>query len=939
MKSKIQINVDGRQSDDLIAWAIELKEGVGEPYRAVIDCASEKVRTPGELADQLLGKRIIVKITERFGDGAVSRSLNGIVSFVSHEGPASLRPDWLAQFGSEKPKGTLYRVVVEPKLSLLRFSRRTEDYPNTTPVAVIKSVLQRNGINPVVDSKYIAEEQYSDKVRFVQMDETDFDFLSRVMARYGLSYSFVHTPDGPEMLYLSDGRDYPSLSALEFVSLPGYSDGPVLAFDCTKHDGATFPMERFSSGRGITAERFSNRFLRPARSAAMQKEVGDAKSALAVFASEAPAGYDENADDGTLDKDFARMMEAGRVAMKIAGQRWHGLTKLLSAMPGRIVSLTGYLDASGDNDSAVKAKIVSATLTAQIGDEAHENFSISFESYDFSDDAEEKRFIPRAEVPRRASEMTRNVFEAVVCDRSGGWDGDTRNTIVVSPRSTPETPWIFLVANPAMDGVMDVAMTMPLGGRRQGFYRFPRVGERILVRNLGDRLVLAGYVPDWTGSFGDFPEDGDNWTRKGEMLRYTSPTGVREANGEYAEVGFSHYDDGAALMEQRILDGSVVSYLTALALEANDIERYNAVLNTVRPLAEEHRRNYFAAPGKETVKELREFAKKVTEMFAKKEPKPVGPQLRLFSDGTTVAYAKDGIEISTPGKLRLNAGEILINGRSAVTSTSEGCVRAASGAGTLTVNNAGVLARARRVIDAPGEYDSEIVIGATDGVCATGANVRLNGLFTASVTDALGGTIMASNGELRGSGAVVDMATAKRETLANSFKQLNKTSGLDKIEEVLSAWKSGKTPDGYPRSIHDLGPGAVALSASSTHAGGIPLGNFRGTMSGVTVSAENLSDTDSWAGQDSAGNAEALRRIPGGKEELTITQAELLRAQAFSGQMKTHAKALETVLNSVVDGKSSSVTIHGHSLDLNVQNLNDLSEHKSSDGAPGGGNA
>ena len=62
-----------------------------------------------------------------------------------------------------------------------------------------------------------------------------------------------------------------------------------------------------------------------------------------------------------------------------------------------------------------------------------------------------------------------------------------------------------------------------------------------------------------------------------------------------------------------------------------------------------------------------------------------------------------------------------------------------------------------------------------------------------------------------------------------------------------------------------------------------------------------------------------------------------MRTKAFIQQMNTHRQAVETVANSVVEGKSSSVTIHGHSLDLNVQNLNDLSEHHNGDGAPGPG--
>ena len=134
------------------------------------------------------------------------------------------------------------------------------------------------------------------------------------------------------------------------------------------------------------------------------------------------------------------------------------------------------------------------------------------------------------------------------------------NTIVTSPHSTAEMPWVFLVKNPNpgedANKVIDVAMTMPLGGKRAGLYHFPRVGERVFVMLTGDRAVLMGYVPDKTGSFSDFPEDGDKWARKATSLRYTPPTGEKKADGDYAEVGFSHERDVVEAVEQRIIDGT-----------------------------------------------------------------------------------------------------------------------------------------------------------------------------------------------------------------------------------------------------------------------------------------------------------------------------------------------------------------------------------------------
>ena len=969
MKSEIKIEVDGGALSDLVICGMALREGLSEPYRAEVTAFSEQPRTPAKLREEALGRRVSLRIVQDVEkEGTVTRYLCGIVTAVAHLGAKIQDAEIVSFCGTQKRRLSSYRLTIEPQLAQLAFTRRTLDYPDTTPLGVIKAVLGRNRISYSADGQYFDPEEYSGKVRFVQRDETDLAFIHRVMARYGISYTFTHAGKGSEQMVLSSGNDYPVPSALAFQGLEGYSDGKEALFSTEGMGKGAFRLTGFcaESRTGFTG--LKDGFLRPAQTKGLEKEAGDTGTARVWLRNEAPAGYGEDVDDTTLDKDFARFAAATKTAMRLAGDDWRGETPHIAAMPGKVLRITGFVDGEEGADEPVKARVTHADLAIDLLKRDDEVFRLTFAAQDFADDLQEKRWVSRFQGLKVAKfqgfgvaglqggEPSTNyqlpttncqlgLIEAVVCDRSGKIDDKgTLNTIVTSPHSTAEMPWVFLVKNPNPGGeddankVIDVAMTMPLGGKRAGLYHFPRVGERVFVMLTGDRAVLMGYVPDKTDSFGDFPADGDKWARKATSLRYTPPTGEKKADGDYSEIGFSHAKTAAEALEQRIIDGTAVAYLLELAIDANDNARYNGILNDDSPRIESARQDYFASAGSDSAKKVSDLAAElVSKHGIKDETDGSGVSLRLRSRGSISATANGDIEISTPGRVRINALDVLVNGQRAVNVQSEGTVLNSVGASVSAVNPNGVLLRSRRVLDAECEYDSSVVVGALDGVAVSGANVRLNGLFSATMADALGGCVSATGGELMQSGAAIDLATAKRDDVTKAFENLSEKSGLDRMNEVLEKWQAGTTPDGRPRSIADRDVGYYGLTRQTTKRGSTPTGNFRGTVSGLANASVDCTDTDCWAGLDAENSRESFEAIPGGNPNLTVTQRELLRAKAFAEQMSVHQKTVNSIANTVAGGKSSSVTIHGHSLDLNVQNLNDLSEQKNTDGAVGSG--
>jgi hypothetical protein len=90
----------------------------------------------------------------------------------------------------------------------------------------------------------------------------------------------------------------------------------------------------------------------------------------------------------------------------------------------------------------------------------------------------------------------------------------------------------------------EILMTMPLGGARSGLYRYPRIGEQVLVavEDTGGsaEYYQMGYVPSDSNPFNLVPEEGPEDSRRvfeqeGEVLRYANKA---YGGSAYSEIGF-----------------------------------------------------------------------------------------------------------------------------------------------------------------------------------------------------------------------------------------------------------------------------------------------------------------------------------------------------------------------------------------------------------------
>ncbi len=133
-----------------------------------------------------------------------------------------------------------------------------------------------------------------------------------------------------------------------------------------------------------------------------------------------------------------------------------------------------------------------------------------------------------------------------------------------------------------------VRLTMPTGGELNGLYRFPRVGEKVLVVIEGVSHYLMSYLPTAENPFS--PEDGDQtktepFDKQGQILRYKK-TGDNKADTPYSEIGFysetTEWKEAAGSSNSKIDDKSELPIIDKIKLTSTgDIESKAQNLNEI----------------------------------------------------------------------------------------------------------------------------------------------------------------------------------------------------------------------------------------------------------------------------------------------------------------------------------------------------------------------
>ncbi|MBB3808158.1 type VI secretion system Vgr family protein [Pseudochelatococcus contaminans] len=201
-------------SDVLIPTAISGSEALSELFEMKISMISSNA---GITADSLLGKPVTLKISR---PDAAPRAFNGIVAAFSAGGRAVS--------GHRR-----YQIVLRPKLWLLTLTADCRVFQNQSVVQIAETLLSEGTVSDFkkkgLTGTHVAREYC------VQYNETDYDFLRRILAEEGIYFYFQHG-DGAHTLVLSD-------------SAAGYGDcGEDSVYYAPPLSGETISIESWNPG-------------------------------------------------------------------------------------------------------------------------------------------------------------------------------------------------------------------------------------------------------------------------------------------------------------------------------------------------------------------------------------------------------------------------------------------------------------------------------------------------------------------------------------------------------------------------------------------------------------------------------------------------------------------------------------------------------------------
>lgn len=436
------------------------RERMSRPYAWDITVASR------ELDERAMGRAVLgrpVRLVIHGGEG--DRVVRGVVARASSA-------------GKHLHDRVAWRLRVVPRLRTLEHRRNSRIFQDMTAPDIVGAVLGEAG----VPFRRETEQEYTSRSYCVQYEETDLDFVHRVLAEVGIFYRFEHAGvdfpvDEPEVVVFGDRPRYQPIAGnarlVHRVQQPGG------ALRTEEHHVTSF-VRRAASGPVRYARR-DHDFQRPLAVLEASSDGGDRGAGRSRSPAEVYEHHGELAEIEAEQRLEATALEQLRRSTDVAAGRSH-CPRLL---PGRRFTLDEHEIASHDGDYVVTALDHEGRSPEITGgaEPIYEN---------------RLRAVPATTVfrpARRARQFVQVMETAVVVGPAGQeihtdahgrvkvqfhWDREGK-------RDERSSCWIRVV--------------QAWAGSGWGFQFVPRVGMEVLVAFLGgdpDRPMVVGCVPDAT---------------------------------------------------------------------------------------------------------------------------------------------------------------------------------------------------------------------------------------------------------------------------------------------------------------------------------------------------------------------------------------------------------------------------------------------------------
>ena len=186
---------------DISLFPLEIKgkESISDVYSYEIKCFS---RTDHNSLDKLHGTRLSCEIGEQY-NSLPARFIHGVVTKVIYNYDNSMQHTCI--------------IILQPEIAELASGKRTRVWSNIKPSDIVSTILEDSLFSPPRVILYKEQNLLEYKIQY---QESDLDFINRILSEAGIYYFFVHNRDKHIMTLADDPASHPKASYDKLEHLP-----------------------------------------------------------------------------------------------------------------------------------------------------------------------------------------------------------------------------------------------------------------------------------------------------------------------------------------------------------------------------------------------------------------------------------------------------------------------------------------------------------------------------------------------------------------------------------------------------------------------------------------------------------------------------------------------------------------------------------------------
>ena len=509
-----QINIDFQNKNQINATytKLTLNEYISKPFSAVIECNIPKKDTGSSnefISNPLsyINEHVYIKVSQKNSNGMISyRYISGKITNILYKG--IFKKD-------NKNNLYVYEITVQHPFVELMKNKKSKSYVKKNIKDIIKEILEENKIGNydlgnIDDNELINR---SDKILIYQHNETDYEFLMRLLLFYGINYYFYHIN--------KKNKESTDTATLKFIR-GAFFDEKFM--DSNSDNRYINKLYLNLDKNDISAGVFNNVIMNYNNSINLEN-----KGNISLYGFE----YGNKAESITQQgQDKADIMQNINASLSYKNNTIKLSSNYVCVGINSKITIKGYLP----DESIAKDMYLIKSTTTVYNNSSNEKDTIDILGF-FADNTKENSGMISEDIENTAalyfdnkiinkepvyadevekshskqgidlSKYKMELLEATVCDKDGNAD---REDIAIPEMCDKDNPALFYAKlennnqendnNKTTDNgqskVIEVNMIMPYGANNYYIYNYPEIGSKILVFYNNAQYYLFGYIPN-----------------------------------------------------------------------------------------------------------------------------------------------------------------------------------------------------------------------------------------------------------------------------------------------------------------------------------------------------------------------------------------------------------------------------------------------------------